>query len=400
MNKFVFFIWVVMWNFTPAQSMCQDNIAGNHDLNFNKRGSKESVTDINSAKKDHKIILYIGTYTNNKSKGIYLVKFDTLSGKLLKPECAAEISNPSFQWITADKKQLWSVVESPHGKGQIVGFAINRQNGALHKLKTYSSEGVAPCFVTFDNSMHSVLAANYGTGNVVRLSVDKTGCLRGRISAHQHLGSGPNLVRQSTPHAHSIKIDLMGRYAYSCDLGADKIYVYDLSQPGLHVDTIIHDAPGSGPRHIAFHPGRKAMSVVHELNNTVSTYVPDKMGRFTLLRSVVSTLPSAFSGKSYCADIHYSPDGHMLYASNRGHNSITIFKVNPKTMKPEVVGWMSEAIHWPRNFTIDPSGNFLLVANQKSDDITVYKIDRKTGLLKYTGNRAAVSMPVCLTWLK
>ena len=142
------------------------------------------------------------------------------------------------------------------------------------------------------------------------------------------------------------------------------------------------------------------MSVIHELNNTVSFYLPDQKGRFTRLQSVVSTLPASFAGKSYCADIHYSPDGRFLYASNRGHNSITIYKVNTVTMTPEVVGWMSDTINWPRNFTIDSSGHFLLVANQKADEITIYEIDCATGLLKYTGHKIHVSAPVCLTWLQ
>jgi 6-phosphogluconolactonase len=356
----------------------------------------ERVTD--KENQEHQIFLYIGTYTTKKSKGIYLVGFDTVKGMATAPKLVAAIDNPSFQWISADQKQLWSVSEGD--KGSFTGFEINRQNGALKKLKTYDSKGSAPCFITYDNVGNSVLAANYSSGNVIRLAVRPDGTSCGDMAIHQHKGSGPVVDRQSSPHAHSIKIDLIGRYAYSCDLGADKIYVYDLSQPDLYVDTIIQDAPGSGPRHIAFHPGRKAMSVIHELNNMVSTYLPDQKGRFTLLQSVMSTLPSDFSGKSFCADIHYSADGRFLYASNRGHNSIVIFKVDQQTMKPDAESWVKEDIHWPRNFIIDPSGNFLLVANQKADDITIYKIDRATGLLTYTGHKILVSAPVCLTWLK
>jgi len=404
MYKYLLIVSIALWTCDISiakQDSGKENlqVVENKDSISNKNANREENLNAFSKVNDKKLLLYIGTYTDTKSKGIYLAKFDVNSGMISTPELAASINNPSFQCISADKKQLWSVNEAAKGMGQIVGFKINQKDGGLRKLATYSSEGSAPCYIAYDNVGNSVLAANYSSGNFIRLAVNKDGIAKGVMSNHQHEGSGPNKDRQRSPHAHSVSIDLNGKYAYSCDLGADKIYVYDLAKDGLSVHTTIKAAPGSGPRHIAFQPGNKAMSVVHELNNTITTYLPDKNGCFTILKSVISALPSSYTGKSKCAEIHYSPNGHFLYASNRGHNSIVICKVNQKTMELKVVGWMKEAINWPRNFIIDPSGKFLIVANKNGDNITVYKINQKTGLLKYTGYEAEVSEPVCLTFL-
>lgn len=394
---FMAFSVLLSCHFSMGMSESQQEQPFSVPLHVNQNKSLQGSSIPGSAAKLNTVLLYIGTYTDGESKGIYLVRFDTVTGVASQPQLVANIDNPSFQCIGDGNRQLWSVSEKANGS--FTGFKINTKNGALERLKTFSSKGSAPCFISYDNHGNTVMVANYSSGNLVRLAVNDDGTARGKMDLHQHTGHGPVVNRQTHPHAHSIKIDLKGRFGYSCDLGADKIYVYDLSQPGWHVSTIIQDKPGSGPRHIAFHPGNKAMSVVHELNNTVSTYLPDHKGRFTLLQSVVSTLPASFKGESFGADIHYSRDGRFLYASNRGHNSLVIFKIDPATMKPEVVGWMKEAIHWPRNFTLDPSGRFMLVANQKSDEISIYKRDGSTGRLTFTGHKIFVSKPVCLTWL-
>ena len=348
----------------------------------------------------NKYLLYIGTYTDEGSKGIYVSEFDTAQGKLLEPKLAAKITNPSFQYITKDGSLLWSVSEAEDGTGLVRGFDLNKTTGELKSLSSFATGGIGPCYVSMDETKNIVMAANYKSGNVFIIPVDENGTATGKGFNHQHTGKGPNLNRQEDPHAHSIRVGPDSKYVYSADLGTDKIYVYAVDHNQLNLYTELSIAPGSGPRHIDFHPGKKAMAVVNELKGTVTLFKPDNTGCFSQYYSTTSTLPPDFDDFNKCADVHFSPDGKFLYASNRGHNSIVIFKVNQETMDLETVGWQQETIVWPRNFTIAPSGNYLLVANKDANTITVFTVNKKNGILTYTGNSIEVSKPVCLNLIK
>lgn len=348
----------------------------------------------NTAQSGNNYYLYIGTYTDAGSEGIYRAQFSSDSGKISNPVLVARVNNPSYQCITPDKTQLWSVNESGGGKGAVIGFQINASDGSLKEINEFSSQGSGPCFVSYHEASQTVMAANYNSGNVIRIHTGEKNT--GEAYTQQHEGTGPLTSRQASPHAHCIKVGPNGQYAYSCDLGADKIYVYRLDETGLKVHTIIHTTAGAGPRHIAFHPGHKAMSVICELNATVETYLPDEDGCFNRFSSEISTLPEDFTASNKCADIHYSPDGNFLYASNRGHNSIVTFQIDQETLQPTLIGWMQDEIDWPRNFTITPDGDYLLVANKDSNTITVYRVNHTTGQLTFTGNKISVSKPVCL----
>lgn len=362
----------------------------------------EEVTDptepIDSIKGTN-YLLYIGTYTDGGSKGIYLSRFDAVTGSITEPKLAATLSNPSFQTITADKKQLWSVSESWNGGGRVYGYEISQENGELKPISNFSTMGNGPCFVSVHENIKNILTANYGSGNVSNTPVDEMGKSAGDSFTHQHLGKGPNENRQNEPHAHSIKVDLTGNFIYAANLGTDKVYVYTIenNQLTLHKEIVI--TPGAGPRHLDFHPSLKAMAVVNELNSTITLFKADSEGCFSEYVSTTATIPANFTSNNQCADIHYSPDGMYLYASNRGHNSIVVYQVNQETMALEVVDWFRETIDWPRNFTIDPSGKFLIVANQNANNITVFERDTKTGVLSFTGNRLNISKPVCVTLL-
>lgn len=341
--------------------------------------------------------LYIGTYTNKSSEGIYLASFDSDSGILSVLNLAVKLDNPSFQCITPDQEQLWSVSELWNGPGKIAGFAIDSIDGKLVKLAEFPTMGNGPCYVSYHGPSNTILAANYNSGNVVRIGVGTNNY--GQTAIHQHAGKGPNKNRQSSPHAHNIHIAPEGQYAYACDLGSDEVYVYDLSKEGLQVKHIINTTKGAGPRHLAFHPEGKAMTVINELNSTLETYLPDDDGIFSKLHSKVSTIPDTFTQNNQCADIHYSANGKFLYASNRGHNSIAVFSIDQKSLKPVLIQWMEEVINWPRNIAISPDGRYLLAANQEGNQIGVYAIENETGLLTYTGNTLSISQPVCLTFL-
>ncbi|MDA3930408.1 MAG: lactonase family protein [Prolixibacteraceae bacterium] len=399
MFKYILLISIFFWS-------C-DKSAGNEGPNNNEKEETQdsitaevkdsSSTDIDTpvdvSIEDIEHYLYIGTYTDAGSKGIYLANFDVDSGLISTPIESAILNNASYQCISEDKKQLFSVSELG-GKGQVISYSIDEEDGSLTKQSETSTEGFGPCYVSHHSQSNSILVANYNSGNVTRIKYDETS------ASHQHQGTGPNSSRQEGPHAHCFIIDNNGKFAYSCDLGTDKVYAYNLQEDGLKLHAEITITAGAGPRHLAFHPEMKAMSVVNELNSTVEVFLPDSNGCFSISSSAITTIPENHTTNNQCADIHYSSNGKYLYASNRGHNSIVTYQVNPVNMELSLLGWIQEKINWPRNFTLSPEGTFMLVANQNGNNITVYSIDESTGLLSFTGEEVTLSKPVCLNLLE
>jgi 6-phosphogluconolactonase len=260
--------------------------------------------------------------------------------------------------------------------------------------------GADPCYVDVDASGRFVLIANYTGGNVAVFPVERDGSLGEATDMKQYRGSSANRERQEGPHAHFIALDPTNSFVYSCDLGTDKIMIFRFDarngkllpgeQPWVQVK------PGTGPRHLAFHPSGKYVFVLNELHSTVTVFTRDpEKGRLKELQTL-TTLPQDFKGTNTGADIHVSPDARFLYCSNRGHDSIAIFAIDPRNGSLNSLGNESTRGKTPRNFAIDPSGAFLLVANQKSDHIVVFRIDQRTGRLSSTGHIAEAPSPVCL----
>lgn len=348
--------------------------------------------------------LYIGTYTDGESKGIYLYKMNSTSGEL-EFVSITENNNPSFLTIDQNNKFLFAVNEvadfDTNKSGSISSFKIDAKTKELKFVNKATTAGAHPCFVTINNSGEFVLAANYTGGNVSVIPTNN-GVLLNPSDIIQHFGSSINKKRQNEPHTHSIYLDNKNKYAYALDLGIDKVNIYKFdSENGklLKNEIPFYDVkPGSGPRHMVFHPNSKFAYVITELNNKIVALNVGENGGLNKIESYTS-LPKDFDGTSYCADIHIHPNGKYLYGSNRGHNSIVIFEINEDTGKLNLLGFQSTKGNWPRNFTIDPSGKFLLVANQKSNDVFVFNIDSKTGLLEETDISIKVPSPVCLTFL-
>ncbi|HSJ27218.1 MAG TPA: lactonase family protein, partial [Acidimicrobiia bacterium] len=238
------------------------------------------------------------------------------------------------------------------------------------------------------------------SGTLAVLPIRGGGALAEASNVVQHHGSGADPRRQGGPHAHCIVPDPGGRNVLSCDLGADQVFVYRLdAEAGRLVPAIspsAHLEPGSGPRHIAFHPHGRWAYVINELGNTMTafTYDPDT-GRLDEIGSV-STLPEGYAETSYCADVHVAPSGRYVYGSNRGHDSIVTLRVDEPTGMVEPVSWEPTQGSFPRNFFLSPDGTWLLAANQKGDNVVSYRVDVETGLLEPTGHTLRVSMPVCL----
>ncbi len=350
------------------------------------------------------VLLYVGTYTEGtKSDGIYLLRMDRRSGKLRQVASVNAGANPSFLTIHPNGRFLYAVneVETLNGRptGAVSAFGIAPRTGALTRRNEQPSEGGAPCFVSVDRSGRVVLVANYVGGSVALLPIESDGSLAPAAQLVKYTGAGPNSERQEAPHAHCIVTDPSNRFVLAADLGADRVFVYrlDLDAKSLrHVeggDAVMR--PGAGPRHIAFHPTLPLVFVANELDSTVATLRFDAERGALLPLDTRSTLPPAWTGTNYPADIHVAPSGRALYVSNRGHNSLAVFSMTESgALTLDQV--ISTGGDWPRNFTIDPTGRWLLVANQRSDSIVVFGRDQENGRLTPTQQRISIPSPVCL----
>lgn len=345
--------------------------------------------------------LIVGTYDSPKSEGIYIYKFDSEKGT------ATEIShtksaNPSFLAISKDEKFVYAVSETATstGKlGEVVAFSFNKVTGVLTFLNKQPSLGDNPCHVELDKTGKWIFVSNYTSGTISCLPIKEDGTL-GAGTTIQHTGSGPNVERQKSAHAHGAIISPDNTMLYVTDLGIDKLMQYDFDETtGLlspATPAFMPSVAGAGPRLFAYQPNHKTAYVIEELSGTVQVY-RNKKNRLNAIQRI-STMRKEDTQFAGSADIHTSPDGKFLYASNRGEaNTIAIFKVR-RNGKLNLIGQQSTLGKTPRNFSIDPSGKFLLVGNQNSNEIVVFNRNIKTGLLTDAGQRINVGKPVCLKW--
>ena len=365
--------------------------------------SNRATSNVFGAEHAGELLMYVGSYTSGESRGIYLYRFNLSSGELVRVG-VTEAVDPSFLALSPNRRFLYAVneVEEFSGKksGALSAFSVNQQTSELTFLNQQPSLGGAPCYVTVDKTGRFVLVANYFGGNVAVLPVLRDGSLGEATDMKQGAGSGINMERQEGPHAHCIVLDQANRFAYSCDLGTDKIMIFHFdSRRGRltgNKTPWVQVKPGAGPRHLTFHPSGKYAYVINELHATVASFAHDQTSGNLNEVQTVPTLPPGFSAANTSADIHISPDGRFLYCSNRGHDSIAAFKVDPRNGTLTFIAHESTGGKTPRNFAIDPTGAFLLAANQKSDNIVVFRRDLRTGRLSGTGQVAEVPSPVCL----
>src|SRR4030095_12658281 len=362
------------------------------------------VTPAWAAANPDSLLLYVGTYTNGKSEGIYLYRLNRASGRLSHVNTTKGVVNPLFLTLAPGQRYLYAVneIDSFAGKksGAVSAFAINQRNGELKLLNQQPSLGADPCYVHVNAAGKFVLIANYTGGNVTVFPVQPDGSLGQATDMKQAQGSSVNQERHKGPPAHSIMLDSTNRFAYSCDLGTDRVMIFRFdSKKGklLPVNPPwAQTRPGAGPPHLAFYPNGKYLCVLNELHSTVTTFERDsRTGNLRELQTL-STLPNDFKGENTGAYVHVSADGRFLYSSNRGHDSIACFKIDPRTGQLTFVAHESTGGKTPRNFAIDPTGAFLLVANQNSDNIVTLRRDRATGRLSGAGHVADVPSPVCL----
>jgi 6-phosphogluconolactonase len=347
---------------------------------------------------------YVGTYTSGKSEGIYYYSLNLDSGELTHVSTTKDVKDPSYLAIAPNRRHLYAVneVEDFGGKksGALSAFDIDQRTGSLRLLNQQPSSGGAPCYVVVDHTGRFVLVANYSGGNVAVLPIRRDGSLGEATDLRQDSGSSINAERQEGPHAHCIVLDPTNRFAYLCDLGTDKIMIFkfDVRRGKLIPARTpwMHLKPGSGPRHLTFHPRADYAYVISELHATVTAFARDRVQGGLKEVQTIPTLPSDFSGANTSADIHISPDGRFLYCSNRGHDSIAAFRIDQQSGRLNFIAHQSTGGKTPRNFAIDPTGAFLLVANQNSDKVVSFRLDSESGRLSATGHVAEVPSPVCL----
>ena len=352
-------------------------------------------------------LFYVGTYTDDKRRdGLFLVSLNAKTGELTKLAAFDVGPNPSFLSIHPSGKALYAVneVEQMSGKatGGIRAYAMAGGGKEVTLLGDQASEGAAPCYVSTDRAGHFAFVANYVSGTVAVLPVDSRGGIGKAAQIVQQAGKGPVTDRQAGPHAHCIIPHPSNRFVVAADLGADRVFVYRLdTTSGSLTSAPESDAvmpPGTGPRHLAFHPTLPMLFVSCELNSTVTALHCDaKSGALTSAQTI-STLPEGWKGTNYPADLHIAPNGRTLYVSNRGHNSVSVFSVaaNGSLALEQVIPTGGD---WPRNFTLDPTGRWVLVANQRSNSVTVFSRDVKSGKLAATDRRIELPSPVCLRFL-
>ncbi|MCR8636738.1 lactonase family protein [Paenibacillus radicis (ex Xue et al. 2023)] len=346
---------------------------------------------------ENELLVYVGSYAPSTSKGINVYRLNTDNGSLTLDQSLSGIENPSFLTLNHNQTRLYAVSEIGKADGTVTSYTVD-PHGRLAFLNEQSSLGKASCYVTVDEDSSCLVLANYSSGSVALYPVNSDGSLGEAADKVQHEGSSIRTDRQETAHPHSAVIDPSGRYVFVPDLGLDQIKVYqlDYEQTRLLPHNEVLAEPGAGPRHLVFHPSISFAYVINELDCTITAYSHNTEDGALHHVQTVPALPKDFTDYNICADIHISPSGNYLYGSNRGHNSIVVYKIDKSTGMLTYVEHTSTQGQTPRNFAITPDGRFLLAANQDSDSIVTFAIDQQSGRLTETGQTVTVTKPVCV----
>ena len=350
--------------------------------------------------------LFVGTYTEGMpaaqgSKGIYVYRFDAATGNAT-PITTVMTDNPSYLAVAPGGHFVYSVNETHGDKpGGVSAFAFDKATGKLTFIDRQVSGGDDPCYISVDAGRTWALVANYSSGNLSALPIGTDGSLHALTELIQHTGAGPVKDRQEKAHVHSTILSPDQRFLVVADLGTDQLSVLRFNPDAARKpltpanDSIVRIQPGFGPRHTAFCPGKPYVYAINELSGKVDAFHYAD-GKFTWLQTI-SSHPAGYNGEIGSADIHVSPDGRFLYASNRGDaNNIAVFSIDGSTGKLTWKGVVSTQGKAPRNFMIDPTGRWLLAANQNGSNVVIFKIDTQTGMLTPTGNQLSIPAPVCL----
>ena len=357
-----------------------------------------SYSQNNSSKVTHRKYLIVGSYSNGTTSGISVYRFDTQTGDFESVSDLKGVINPSYLAVSEDGKIIYSTNELP--EGAVSAFRFDKKDGTLHFLNSQLTEGADPCYITVDKGRNFIVTANYSGGNVSYFPLAKDGS----IEPLSEIWNMNQLMKSDTDpaasHMHSMIFSPDNQSLFAADLGFDKIYKFDVKENhsiALSVENTTSLLKGSGPRHLEFHPNKKFLYCINEISGKITAF-EYKKGAITPIQYIDSDHTPELARRG-SADIHLTPDGRFLYASNRSKNDgIAIFSVNQETGELTRIGYQKTGIH-PRNFIISPNGKFLLCANRNSNNVQIFEIDQETGLLWNTDKEIVLNQPVCLKWI-
>lgn len=367
------------------------------------------LTPLTAAPKE--FFVYFGTYTNAKteSKGIYRSRLDVATGQLSPAALAAPAKDPAFLALHPNGQFLYAIDESADAKRTpdkgLSAYAINPATGALTLLAETSTGSSGACHLTVDATGRALLVANYGGGGVSSVALLPDGRFGSPATVINHTGSSVNQARQKSPHAHAIVVAPDNRHAFVPDLGIDRVVAYRLDATQAKLTPLARASvtlpPGSGPRHLTFHPNGRYASVINELLCTMTTFAYDPAAGTLTSVQTISTLPpgEAIPKGTSTAEVQVHPNGKFIYGSNRGANTLVVYAISPKTGQLTYVESISTLGKTPRHFALDPTGNWLLAENQDSNTVAVFRVDGKTGRLTPTGPLVPVPAPVCAVFV-
>lgn len=362
-------------------------------------------------------IVFAGTYTEpmsfiggqvSRGKGIHAYNLDADTGALSELLVNENILNPAFFCFDPQRQYLYCVNECQEFEGQPTGyvsaFRIEGDSGKLTLLNQQPSHGTDPCHVIVDKTGKYVFVANYSSGSVSMFPINDDGSLGDASCVVQHEGRSVDLERQQGPHAHGIEISNDNRFALVCDLGCDQVFIYAIDLEGGKIianekQPAINMMPGAGPRHVVMHPNSRNAYVISELDSTMTAFAYDAENGTLAEIDTLSTLPAGFKGTTSCAEVQISPDGKFLYGSNRGHNSMVIYRISDDDGSIVITGHQGTGGEVPRNFEIDSDGMFVAAANQDTGNIVMFRRCAATGELKPTGSVVEVGAPVCVRFI-
>ena len=349
------------------------------------------------------LLVFITAFTVDDNGAIHAYHLDLETGQLHHQNRTTDVENPFFLALSPDRKYLYAIHEPGEfgqgDNGQVAAYKIEDEGGKLTLLNRQPTQGSSACYVAVDADGHTLLTANYQNGTVVSYPIHTDGSLGEAVSFIQHEGSSINPDRQQEPHAHCFVISPDNHYAYSADLGIDKVMNYRLEaatatlSPNRQPFVRLH--PGAGPRHFTFHPQQPFAYVINELDSTVTMFDYDPASGTLLEQQTISTIPDTFDGITHCADLKITPNGRFLYGTNRGHDSIAAYTINHNG-RLSLIDIEPSGAEQPQNLAITPDGRLLLCANMAGNRVVVFSIDPQTGQISPTGQSVSIPMPSCI----
>ncbi|MBP1994008.1 lactonase family protein [Paenibacillus eucommiae] len=346
-------------------------------------------------------LVFVGSYAEASASGVYVYSLDADSGALTLLNQVSGLQNPTFLNLDVTNQRLYAIAErltDGQRMGAAVAFSIDPTKGTLQELNRSATVDATTCHIQRDKDNQFLVVSSYSGGKLGLLSLAGDGQVGELLDAKQHEGHSVDPDNQNKPHVHFAVFSPDNRFVLAADLGIDRIRTYkvDGAQRKLVSQSDAVLQPGAGPRHLAFHPNEEHLYVINELNSTITLFHYDRGTGELTTQATVSTLPEDYNGENACAEIQLSSDGRFLYGSNRGHDSLVVFAIDPDTGNLAYVEHVSTQGEHPRHFSLTPDGQFLLAANRDTNNIATFRVDTQSGKLQYTGQQVQTSKPVCV----